>query len=196
MKPPRIPPTRFAPGTAPRCHCCEGHGALAALAGADECSWCDDSGRAKHRCPDCGEPQPGCPCWDVGRIPDTPTRHVPRCECGAAGLLFRRGGVCCAKCEVDWLIARERERAPQLAEHEVIARAGELRTRANLLLSWQVRAEQRDAALGVCTEQAERLARENHEILSRRLRAEYRETNRSERRAGLRRLAEAYGVDL
>lgn len=192
----RISPTRFEPGKAPPCHCCEGHGALSALAGTAECAWCDDAGRAKHRCPDCGEAQPGCPCWDVGRIPDTPTRHLPRCACGAAGLLFRRATVVCAKCEVDWLIAREREVCRDVAEHEVIERAGTLSTRADLLLSWQVRAEQRDAALGVCAEQSARLAKQNHEILSRRLRAAYRDTNRSERRARLRVLAKAYGVDL
>jgi hypothetical protein len=56
----------------------------------------------------------------------------------------------CAKCEVDWLIADARQRFSGVRhgsdrEHEVVGEGSLLRLRANLLLSWQARAEAREA---------------------------------------------------
>lgn len=181
-------PHRFEPGKAPRCHCCGGVGALAGLAGREGCHWCDDSGHALHRCPDCGEAHPGCPCWDDSRGPQ---RHVPRCACGAAGLLFRRGTVVCARCDVDALIAEAQQTCRE--DHEAVCRAGELRVLSYRLIAWQVRAEERDTRQGHGDPRA---AAANRRLLEQRLRADYRESNRSEHRARVEGLARRYGVPL
>lgn len=186
--------TRYAPGAAPRCHVCPGDGALAHLAGREACHWCDDAGDAKHRCDACGEPQPACLCWD--QCKGGADRVLPQCACGAAGLLFRRGLVVCAKCEVNWLVARARDRAPAMEEYEVHTAAADLRNRSHELLALQAFAEERDGRNHRRGDMAARAAREIRRELETRLREDLHHASGKTAEDRVRRRARQHGVAL